>query len=353
MNELINKILETASIKKASDVHLKENEHPWLRINSLIYCIEELPIVTSEEINTWYNSLNIDGNKQKEFEKTGSTDFGFSDDYGHYRVNIYKQSGNIAVAIRILPKEIPDFDVLHLPSSLKELIKNRNGLILVTGATSNGKSTTLASLINEMNKNFKKHIITIEDPIEYRYGKGQALISQREIGSDCLDFYSAFKASLREDPDVVLIGELRDKETIETAIHAAETGHLVLSTLHTSSAGETIDRLISYFDAQEQKTIANKLSTTIKAIITQVLVPLKDNSGVRCAVELLLPIISIMSLVRDNKTYQISSFMRINKPSGIITLEESLANLVKRNLVDYNIAYEACNDKKYFELMLK
>lgn len=353
MLEKINKLVNKCVSMNSTDIHLTSGKVPWVRINGLIQKLEDEDIITHDEIKMFIDEMKIDKKKLEYFSINGDLDIGYSNDEGNYRLNFYMQNGLLACAIRILPREIPAFDTLGIPPILIDLIKERNGLILVTGATGNGKSTTLASLLNIVNLTEQKHIITIEDPIEYHYPYAKSLINQREIGSDCISFASAFKAALREDPDIILIGELRDKETIQTAINAAESGHLVISTLHTNSASETIERITSYFDGGEQKNISDKLANALRGIICQSLISRCDKEGLVCACEVMLPVVSIKSLIRDNKFFQIDSFIKLNKINGMITMEDSLADLVKANKISIEEGKRVAKDKNYYESCIR
>lgn len=353
MIEKINELIKKCIQLNATDIHISGDRVPWIRINGKIKELENEDIITTNELKQIFKAMCTDHKKILEYEQNGDVDFGYSNAEGNYRLNFYRQNNSVAFAIRILPRFIPTFESLGLPKIILDMIKNKNGLILVTGATGNGKSTTLASLINYINITDQKHIITIEDPIEYRYPVGKSLINQREVGSDCLDFASAFKAALREDPDIILLGELRDKETIHTAISAAESGHLVISTLHTSSAAETIERINSYFDGAEQKALAGKLTNALRGIVCQALVSRCDRPGLVCACEVLLPIVSIKALIRDNKYFQIDSFMRLNKVAGMISMEDSLAELVKKGVISYEEGTKHANDKSYYDSCIR
>lgn len=347
-----DELLRLAVEAGATDIHIRANEAPVIRVTTNLKELSD-EIIPKEEVDCWIKEIIKGENKYNQLTVDDSIDAGYLNEYGFYRINIYRENGQYALAIRILPSTIPTLDLLGLPKILKELCCLREGLVLITGATGNGKSTTLAGMVNEINQHYTKHIITIEDPIEYRHHNIKSIISQREIGFDCLSFPSALRSALRQDPDIILVGEMRDKETIETAITAAETGHLVLSTLHTNSASLSIERIMSAFDIREQNLIANKLSTCVKAIISQVLCRRIDNNKLVCAIEVLIPTISIQSLIREGKFYQISSYVQTNQNVGNIPLEVSLANLYKQGKISKEDAYQKANSLNYLEGLLK
>jgi twitching motility protein PilT len=266
-------------------------------------------------------------------------------DLARFRANIFYQRGTISGAFRHIPFEIPKLVSLGFPAAVVNLMNRPKGLILVTGATGSGKSTTLASLINELNETEKLHIITIEDPIEYIHSHAKCIINQREIGVDAHDYPGAVKAALREDPDVVLIGEMRDPETIAAALTLAETGHLVLSTLHTNSAYQTINRIVQAFPYEYQDRIKVQLSLVLEGILSQVLLEKSDKKGRVLAMELMIPNHSIRNLIRENKIHQIPSAMRVGQEvSGMITMNQSFVNLVQRRLISLDIAVKSSSE---------
>lgn len=346
-------ILTEAISHKATDIHLINDELPFIRVNTYIKSLPKTGIITNDELTKIFNAL-VQSSSQKEiFEKKGAIDISFDvKNLGFFRLNFYLQLGKLALSVRILPSSVPCFVDLNLPLQILELINQKNGIILITGATSNGKSTTLASLINEVNMKQRKHIITIEDPVEYQYPKGLSLISQREIGRDCDGFASGLRSALRQDPDIILVGEMRDKETIETALTAADTGHLVLSTLHTNSTSTTVERILSYFQAYEHPLIASKLAGNLKGVISQHLIPRLDGKGLVCAVEILLPSLGVISLIRDGKSAQLYSAIQTGKTHGMITMDESLAILVKTKMIAKEEALSRIQNKHSFESYL-
>ncbi len=272
---------------------------------------------------------------------------------GRFRCNIYQQRGTYAMAIRALPLEIPAFETLNLPDVIKNLIDLPSGLVLVTGATGCGKSTTLASIVDMINSRHKYHIVTIEDPIEYLHAHKGSMVTQREIGSDAADFATSLKAALREDPDVIMVGEMRDTETIGTALTAAETGHLVLSTLHTISAVKSIDRIIDAFSKNQQNQTRSQLSSVLQAIISQQLMPRKDGKGLCVACEVMLVNPAIRNLIREGKQYQISNLIQTGSKQGMISMERELAKLVSEGILDKQEGLARAIDPVVFENYLR
>ena len=346
-------ILKQAINEKATDVHLVSNEYPFIRVNTYLKPLNDYGKTTEAGLTALFQEVVTATLQKQLFEQKGAIDISLEDaDLAFFRMNFYRQLGKLAVSVRILPRTVPKFEDLQLPMQIKDLIRHKNGIILITGATSNGKSTTLASLINEVNLTQRKHIITIEDPIEYRYPKGISLISQREVGRDCDDFASGLRSALRQDPDIILVGEMRDKETIETALIAADTGHLVLSTLHTNSTSTTIERILSNFQAYEHPLIASKLAGNVRGIISQHLIPRLDGNGLACAVEIMLPTPGVLSLIRDGKSSQLYSAVQTGKSFGMITMDESLAQLVKTKIIAKEEALSRVQNKAVFDSYL-
>jgi len=328
----LEELLKTIKDYNASDLHLNVDSEPQLRIDGILSPLT-LPKLTKEDtINLCYSILT---QKQKATLKEElELDFSFEiANVARFRANYYYERECLAAVFRIIPKKPLSLDELKAPLIFKELIKKEKGLILVTGPTGSGKSTTLAAMINEINEMYYKHILTIEDPIEFIHQHKKSLISQREVGRDTKSFLKALRSALREDPDVILIGEMRDKETIEAAITAAETGHLVLGTLHTNSAIQTISRIINVFPANEQTQIRTQLSMTLNAIIAQVLIP-KIRGGRIAAYEIMINNSAIANLIRENKIAQIYSQMQLNQNlTKMQTMNQVLAEYVKKRLI--------------------
>ncbi len=345
-------ILMKAVQKNASDVHITAGARPALRIDGKIQQLMEYPILTPEMTQSLAYSVMSEKHR-KELEERGQSDFSFGlKNLGRFRANVFFQRGSVASAFRRLPNKIMSVKELGLTESVLTLCHKSMGLVLVTGPTGSGKTTTLASLINYINENFPHHIITIEDPIEYVFYHRKSIVNQREVGDDVGDFASALRAALREDPDVILVGEMRDLETIETALRAAETGHLVFGTLHTNTAISTITRIIDVFPPEQQEQVRVQLSFVLQGVISQRLLP-KIGGGRVLAYELLIPNTAIRNLIRENKLQQVYSLMQSGQAeSGMQTMNQSLANLVRSGVVALEEAYKYSPDPKELERML-
>lgn len=337
----LNRLLKAMLENKASDLHVTTGCSPSFRINGKIVKTKLNALSPAEAQELCLSILTEKQKAQLENERQIDLSFGIKD-LARFRANIFYQRGAVAGAFRHIPFDIPKVGNLGLPDVVQDLVHRPKGLILVTGATGSGKTTTLASLIDYLNDHENLHILTIEDPIEYIHSHRKSVINQRELGSDARSFKEALRASLREDPDLVLVGEMRDPETIETALTLAETGHLVFSTLHTSGAHQTITRIIQSFAPQQQEQIRVQLSMCLEAVISQVLLSRKDSSGRVVAVEVMVPNTAVRSLIRDNKLHQIPSAMLLNQQeTGMVTLNQSLERLVRLNLVDLGDAVSA------------
>lgn len=343
----IQELLDLTVKNKASDLHLLPGIPPSIRIDGLLSPVPNYPILSKEDVEQMVFSVLVPEQKElllvnKELDFSVGFGGGVYGDLGRFRVNSYFQSGVLCAAFRFLPPEIRTVDDLGLPKVCHEFAKLKQGFILVTGPTGHGKSTTLAGIINEINQTSALHILTIEDPIEYIYPRGKSIISQREMGFDTHSWGMALKSALREDPDVVLIGEMRDPETIASAITIAETGHLVLSTLHTNSASQSIDRIIDSFPPHQQNQIKIQLSATLKGIISQRLVP-KITGGRVAAVEILIGTNAVASNIREGKTHLINSIIQTSQDVGMATLEASLAQLVLSGTISLEVAKSYSN----------
>lgn len=333
----IQELLALTIKNKASDLHLLVGLPPTFRIDGALRYLTTYPALKAEDLETMIFSLLTP--EQKELllsNKELDFSFGFkgkaASETGRFRINAYYQKGSMSAALRFLAPGVRTIEELGLPKICHEFAKLKQGLVLVTGPTGHGKSSTLAAIVNEINQNKSCHILTIEDPIEYVYSKGNSIVSQREMGIDTHSWALALRSSLREDPDVVLIGEMRDPETMQAAITLAETGHLVLSTLHTNSAAQSIDRIVDAFSADQRSQIRIQLAATLKGIISQRLIP-KIGGGRVPANEILLGTPAVASNIRDGKSHLIDSVIQTSKDMGMITIDESLAGLVKNGVV--------------------
>jgi twitching motility protein PilT len=317
----------------STDLHLCPGIKPLVRINGSLFEIAEQEVIKPDDINAVLDQV-LSERHVKVLEKERVLDFSFSiRGLGRFRSNVYSQRGTYAVAIRMLPFDIPQFSELGLPDIAKSFVTKTKGLILSTGSTGSGKSTTLASLLNEINENNNYHIITIEDPIEYLHKHKKSLVTQREIGEDCDSFAQALRSALREDPDVIMVGEMRDPETISIALTAAETGHLVLSTLHTMGAAKSIDRIVDAFPPNQQGQIRAQLATVLEGVVSQQLLPRIDQPGMVLGAEVMLVNPAVRNLIREGKHYQIGSIMQTGPSQGMQLIEADLVRLYKEGKV--------------------
>ena len=334
----IEQLLSRARELKASDLHITVGKPPIVRVNGDLMSLDDLPILMPEDTKIIVGNM-LNDERRKSVEAKGDADFSFVMPGGRFRVNAFKQRGSYGAAIRLLVQEIPTLDQLHMPECMKTLAMKHRGLVLLTGPTGSGKSTTLAAMVDHINKNRQAHIITIEDPIEYLHKHQNSIVNQREIGEDTISFASALRASLREDPDVILVGEMRDMETVSAAVTAAETGHLVLSTLHTNGAANTVDRIIDVFPPHQQQQIRIQLATILEGVITQQLVPKADGKGRTAALEIMLSTDAISNLIREGKTHQINSCIQTGVQMGMQPMDYDLAKLVKSGEISKEMAF--------------
>ncbi len=317
---------------KASDLHLSAGLPPLIRVNGDIRRINVEPLDHKGVHGMVYDIMN-DG-QRKDYEENLEVDFSFEiPNLARFRVNAFNQQRGAAAAFRTIPSKVLTLEQLNCPPIFKELTQQANGIVLVTGPTGSGKSTTLAAMINEINENDYGHILTLEDPIEFVHESKKCLINQREVGPHTLSFTNALRSALREDPDVILVGELRDLETIRLALTAAETGHLVFGTLHTSSAAKTVDRIVDVFPAAEKEMIRAMLSESLRSVIAQTLLKTKDGSGRVAAHEIMIGTPAIRNLIRENKVAQMYSSIQTGQALGMQTMEQCLQDLVRRNVV--------------------
>jgi len=338
----IRKLLKSVVAYKASDLHLVTRSEPQIRIDGKLVSLN-LPVMDGKSIEEMAYSLLTDKQK-KDFEEELELDFAIVlPDIGRFRANYYRTMGDIACAFRIIPIEIPSLDQLGAKKIFKEMVKREKGLILVTGPTGSGKSTTLAAMLNEINETENKHIITVEDPVEFMHDNKKCLFSHRNVGTDTSSFGKALKFAMREDPDIILIGEMRDQETIGAALTAAETGHLVFGTLHTNSAPETINRIIDVFSGDEQPQVRAQLATSLVAVISQALLP-RIGGGRIAAQEIMITNPAIKNLIREDKVHQLYSQMQLNqRETNMTTQTVEILELLKKNVITRENALKNSN----------
>jgi twitching motility protein PilT len=333
----IDGLLEQTVAKGASDLHLTVGAAPNIRVRGHLQEIDA-PVFDPDSIRTLlYRILTTEQQKRLELDRQLDLSYGVPG-LARFRINVFMQRNSLAAVLRVIPHELKSLAELGMPDSLHQLTKLPRGLVLVTGPTGSGKSTTLAAMIDVINRDRNDHIITIEDPIEFLHRHKSCVVNQREIGTDATSFGLALRAALRQDPDVILLGEMRDLETISTALTAAETGHLVFGTLHTQSAPSTIDRMIDVFPAEQQEQIRTQIASSLQGVITQMLLPTLDGEGRVPALEILIPDDAIRNLIRSGKVEQIYSYMQTGSRGGMVTMEQSLADLVVKRKVHADVA---------------
>ena len=328
LEDLLRLVIE----EDASDLHLAVGIPPTVRIKGILTPLEVAPLNAADMEGLARGLARAD--QMARVDTDGSVDFGLSfRDNNRFRVNVFREKGNFAAAVRMLPKKLLSLETIGIPPVVRELLDLPRGLVLVTGPTGSGKTTSLASMLTVINQTSPRHIITIEDPIEYYLEHKRGIVNQREVGVDVPTFSDGLRRALRQDPDVILVGEMRDLETIETAITAAETGHLVFSTLHTTGAARTIDRIVDAFDAQRQQQIRVQLSMNLKAVISQLLLPTADGKGRVAVFEVMINTSSIGALLRDNKSYRIHNEILTGSKYGMVALEVALVDLHQRGII--------------------
>lgn len=342
----IFKLLEIGVELGASDIHITVDSPPIARVKGSFIKLREENL--SKE-DTFQMAREITGPKKfKILEEHGEVDLSASIQTGdRFRVNAYKQKGNYAIAIRTITSQIPSFKTLGLPDVVASFAEKQKGLVLVTGPTGSGKSTTLASLIDIINSTQERHIITLEDPIEYVHHHKKGIVNQREIGNDTDSFNAALRAALRQDPDVILVGEMRDPETVSIALTAAETGHLVFSTLHTVGSAKTIDRIVDMFPAEQQQQIRTQLSTVCEGVISQQLIKTIDGRNRVAALEVMVTTPAIRNLIRENKTYQIQNIIQTSSKIGMQSMDQELVNLFRQGKISKESVLSRCTDFEY------
>lgn len=344
MQSLLKRMVEL----NASDLHLTVGSPPTLRIDELLVPQGSTPLKAQETKVLAYSLLSQEQIQTFERERELDMSFGMGG-LGRFRVNVFLQRGSVAAAIRLLPAHIRTFEECGLPiATMEELCRRQRGLVLVTGATGSGKSTSLASMVSWINQNRKCHIITVEDPIEYVHTNQEALIEQRELGSDTLSYNAALKHVLREDPNVILVGEMRDLETIEAALNIAETGHLVFSTLHTSDAVQTVNRIVDVFPPHQQQQVRVQLSFVLLAVVSQQLIPGLNGAGRKLGVEILVATAAVRALIREGKAHQLYSVLQTSQRDGMRTMNQSLAALYLNKGISYEQALARSHDAEEF-----
>lgn len=350
----IKELLEIAVKTGASDLHIKVGSPPLLRVYGDLIALEQLTPITPEEAKKLAYSM-LSPNQQRKFEQELGIDLSYEiSDLARFRTHIFLQREMVGIVSRVVPLKVPTMDELGLPEICKELCRKPRGLLLVTGSAGAGKTTTQAALIDFINENFPVHIMAIEDPIEFTHECKKAVVNQRQLETDTLSFSEALKHVFRQDPDVILIGEMRDLETIQLAVTAAETGHLVLGTLHTTDTVSTIDRIVDVFPPHQQPQVRSQLTVNLVGVISQLLIKKSEGKGRVAAFEILVAVPAIRSLIRESKTYQIPSFLQTGKKFGMKSMDQSLAELVAKKIVAFDEALaRAINPREFRDLVGK
>lgn len=340
----IDRLLDTVVKTGGSDLHLTTGRQPTIRLNGGLRNLQT-KVLDSEDMVSLMKSITPERNQQ-ELQEEGGTDFGFAyGDAARFRVSVFRQRGDIAIVLRQIPNKLLTFDQIGLPDMCKDLIRRPRGLFLVTGPTGSGKTTSLATMIDYVNQTMDRHIVTMEDPIEYYHEHKKSIVNQREVGNDVPSFAEALRRALRQDPDVILVGEMRDLETIEAAVRAAETGHLVFGTLHTTGAAKTIDRMVDAFPVTQQNQIRVQLSTALVCVLSQVLLGRIDTKGMVAAYEFLVVTPAIANLIRDNKSYRIDSAIQTGKKYGMQLLDDHLWTLYSRGMISAEEMVDKCKNQ--------
>lgn len=344
--------LEQVVAMGASDLHITSGIQPTVRVSGILLPIPDTPVMTPEMTECFVTGT-MTAEQLEEFEREGEIDFAFGRrGVGRYRVNAFRERGDVSAAMRRIPDRPIPLDTLGLPAIVSSFAQLSQGLVILTGPTGSGKSTTLAGLIDKINRERRVHIITIEDPIEYLHTHQMAIVQQRELGRDTNTFARALSSALREDPDVILIGEMRDPQTMAAAVSAAETGHLVFTTLHTNSAAQSVDRIIDMFAPHQQKQIRMQLAASLQAIVSQRLLPSIDG-GLACVAEVLIATTAVRNLIRESKTHQLESVMPSGVKEGMVIFDVQLAELVRSQRISHEVAMTYCTDQQTFDTRLR
>lgn len=341
----IFKLLELAKLNGASDLHLVVSTPPMFRINGQLEPLADAQLLTSEDMEQAFNLITSEKEKA-DFQQHLELDFGYTlPDVGRLRCNVARERGTISFVIRLLPLVIPTLDKMGLPEVCKELVLKRRGLVVVTGPTGSGKSTTLAAMIDYLNSTENRRVVTIEDPVEYVYSNRKCTITQRELGSDTLSFAEALRHVLRQDPNVILVGEMRDFETAAAALSVAETGHLVLTTGHAPSASQTVERVIDLFPPHERNLAQSRLASLLVGVLCQALVPKADGKGRAAAIEIMLANPAVRNLIREGKIHQLPNAIRMHAQQGMELLDQALVRLYRNGTISSESALSFCNDR--------
>lgn len=345
-------LLREAVARHASDLHVTVGVPPLIRINGALIKLD-LPALGVDDTAQLFEEI-VAEDRRVQFNQNGEIDFSHTVfGLSRFRVNAFRQRGSIAIAIRIIPERVPSLQELKLPDIVRELARKPRGLVLVTGPTGSGKSTTMAAMIDQINSERACNILTLEDPIEYLHRHRKSIINQREIGADSRTFANALRAALREDPDVILVGEMRDMETISIAVRAAETGHLVLATLHTSDAAQTVDRIIDVFPPYQHQQVRTQLSLALQGIVSQQLLPRRDGQGRIVAVETLVTTPAVRNLIREGKSHQILSVIQTGAKFGMLAMDTALRDLCRAGLIAEDEALMRSNDPDTLQRLLR
>jgi len=344
MNDYLQMLIE----RNGSDLHIMAGLPPRMRVYGELDVFEKEPLSADRTENLLREIMPAKA--VEEFNRHESADFAYNiEGLARFRVNVMRHLGGIGGVFRAIPRTAKSLDDLNMPPALRSLCQQTSGLILVTGKTGSGKSTTLAAMINEINANLKGHILTIEDPIEFVHERNKCLVSQREVGDHCHSFADALHSALREDPDVILVGEMRDLETISIAVTAAEMGILVMGTLHTNGAAQTVDRIVNVFPTEKQPHVRTMMSTSLKGVVSQQLVPKKEGDGLAAALEILINTSATANLIRQGKLDQLETAMQSGRKSGMCTMDRALSDMFDRGQISGRTAYDYANDKEKFK----